>query len=708
VPITDYCDQNQLTTRQRLELFGHICQAVQHAHTKGIIHRDLKPSNVLVSEQDGQPSAKVIDFGIAKAISGRLTDKTLFTDLHQMIGTPVYMSPEQAEGSADIDTRTDIYSLGVLLYELLTGTTPFEATSLRSAAYAEVQRIIREVEPPRPSTRLSESVTTQSGVATARGTEPRKLTRLVRGELDWIVMKAIEKDRGRRYETANGLAMDVHRYLIGQPVLAAPPSTLYRAKKFVRRHKGGVAASSLVATSLIVGIVGFAWQARIAKARATELEQVSKFQADMLGQVDPTAAGILLTKDLKAKFEEALTKASLPDVERTTQIDGFAKQWQRINATDAARDLIDHTILKPAVAAIDKQFKNQPLVDATLREVLAERYAGMGLYDAALPLQKQALTIRRKELGEEHPDTLRSVNTLGQLLQAQGKLNDAEPYIREAFEKRTRVLGQGHPDTLESVNNMGLLLTEQGKLSDAEPYFRDALKKRRLLGKERFSDMWQSINNMGYLLRAQGKLSEAEPYFREALEKSRRVLGEEHPDTLISISNLSRLLMLQGKLGEAEPLLREVLEKRRRVLGEEHPDTLTSIANMGYLLQSQGKLTEAESEDREVLEKSRRVLGEEHPTTIIAIMHVGRVLQSEGKLSAAEPYLREALEKSRQVLGEEHPTTLISIDNMGNLLQAEHKLSESEPLRREALAKSRHVLGEEAQDTLITLGGLGS
>jgi len=249
-PITSYCGKHRLSIVRRLELFDQVCAAVQHAHTKGIIHRDLKPNNVLVSTQDDQPFAKVIDFGIAKATSGRLTDKTLYTEQQLMMGTPLYMSPEQAEGSADIDTRTDIYALGVILYELLTDTTPIESHSLRAAGYAEVQRIIREVEPPRPSARLSQAKATLPGVATRRATEPHKLARMIRGELDWIVMKAIEKERARRYETASGLAMDVRRYLAGEPVLAAPPSVSYRLRKFVRRNKGAVAAGSLVAAAL--------------------------------------------------------------------------------------------------------------------------------------------------------------------------------------------------------------------------------------------------------------------------------------------------------------------------------------------------------------------------------------------------------------------------------------------------------------------------
>ncbi|HTD29822.1 MAG TPA: tetratricopeptide repeat protein, partial [Xanthomonadaceae bacterium] len=541
-PISSYCSKHALSITQRLQLFDQVCAAVQHAHTKGIIHRDLKPNNILVSTQDDQPFAKVIDFGIAKATSGRLTDKTLFTEQFLMMGTPLYMSPEQAEGSADIDTRTDIYSLGVILYELLTDTTPIDSNSLRTAGYAEVQRIIREVEPLRPSARLSRSVTTKLGAEAKQRDATRKLTKMIRGDLDWIVMKAIEKDRARRYETANGLAMDVRRYLAGEAVLAAPPSAVYRLQKFVRRNKGAVAAGSLIAAALVVGIAGFAWQAHIARARAAELEQVSGFQAAMLGQVDPTAAGKLLSDDVQNKFAAALTKAGMSGAERAREVAVFVSQWQRVNATDTATDLIDSTILKPAVAAIDKQFRSQPLVDASLRQVLADRYADMGLYDAAMPLQRSALATRRRELGDDNPDTLTSIQNTGNLLEAQDKLGAAEPYFREALAKRRRVLGEDNPDTLASLGGLGTLLDDQGKLTEAEPYLRGALeKRRRVLGGDDPATL-ASINDMAGLLLDQGKLSEAEPYLREALEKDRRVRGEEHPDTLKLINNLGVVL----------------------------------------------------------------------------------------------------------------------------------------------------------------------
>ena len=259
MPITECCDQNHLTPRQRLELFIPVCQAVQHAHQKGIIHRDLKPSNILVTVDDTLPVVKVIDFGVAKALGQELTDKTLFTCFAQMIGTPLYMSPEQAgQSGLDIDTRSDIYSLGVLLYELLTGTTPFNKDRFKQAAYDEIRRIIREEEPPKPSTRLSDSKDSLPSISAQRHTEPSKLTRLVRGELDWIVMKALEKDRNRRYETANGFASDVQRYLADEAVQACPPSAGYRLRKFTRRNKAALAMICVIAGALVMAVVGLA------------------------------------------------------------------------------------------------------------------------------------------------------------------------------------------------------------------------------------------------------------------------------------------------------------------------------------------------------------------------------------------------------------------------------------------------------------------
>jgi serine/threonine protein kinase/tetratricopeptide (TPR) repeat protein len=290
-PITQYCDENSLSIRDRLTLFASVCQAIQHAHTKGIIHRDIKPTNVLVTRQDGQAVVKVIDFGIAKAMGQQLTEKTLFTNFAQMIGTPLYMSPEQAELSGtDIDTRSDIYSLGVLLYELLTGSTPVSKQQLKRAAFDEIRRIIREDEAQRPSNRISTSEAAPS-IAAQRHTEPAKLTKLVRGELDWIVMKAIEKDRNRRYETANGFAADLQRYLADEPVQACPPSAVYRFRKFARRNRGRLAAAAILAAALLVAFSGIGWALRDRQAREAEIaRQQSERQLRLTAQVNKNLA----------------------------------------------------------------------------------------------------------------------------------------------------------------------------------------------------------------------------------------------------------------------------------------------------------------------------------------------------------------------------------------------------------------------------------
>jgi len=722
VPITEYCNRRKLPLRERLHLFSLVCGAVQHAHQKGIIHRDIKPSNVLVTFVDDKPAPKVIDFGIAKATQARLTEHTLFTELGQFIGTPAYMSPEQSDPiGADVDTRSDIYSLGVLLYELLTGTTPFDGKALRNAGLDEIKRIIREDEPPRPSTRLSRLGAELDAVARLRAIAPSRLRATLRGDLDWIVMKALEKDRRRRYETANGLAMDLERHLAGEPVVAAPPSASYRLHKFVKRNRTPVAAGGAVALALVLGVVGFAWQSAVARGqrdrallaeeqtrrRANELDQVVDFQAQMLAQIDPTAAGIELTQDVRARFDAALAKAELSDEERTRQVEAFADQWSRVNATDAARELIDLTILRPAARAIDKQFADQPTVAATLRHKLAERYYGLGLFGAALALEQQALAERRCVLGDEHPDTLISVNTAGVYLSDLGRAEEAEASYRDAIEKTRRVLGDDHRDTLVCISNLGSLLLTGGRIAEAEPYVHEALDRRRRVLGDDDAETLDSVRLLGVLRKEQGRLDECEACYRQVLAGRRRALGETHPDTLSMMHDLGVLLNTRGKLDEATACFREVTALKRRVLGEAHPSTLRSMQGLGTVLDSSGRSEEAEALLREALASQRRLLGADHISTSATMGNLAVLLLRRNKLAEAEPIARETLERRTRVFGPSHNATLVANNVMGQVLIGQGRLAEGEPYWQEAAAIGRRVLGAAHPDTLVYVHNLG-
>lgn len=617
-PITEYCDQHQLTIVDRLKLFEQVCLAVQHAHTKGVIHRDLKPSNVLVSTHEDQPFAKIIDFGIAKAVSGRLTDRTLLTRQHQLVGTPLYMSPEQAAGSIDIDTRADVYALGALLYELLTGTTPFSPDSLQAASLAEMQRIIREVEPPRPSARLSESVDTLNHAASSSQSQPRRLTKTIRGELDWIVMKALEKERERRYDSANGLAQDIHRYLSGQPVKAAPPSRIYRLRKLIRRNKLLVSSALGVSTALLVGIIAFAWQARIAQQRADELEQVSKFQGEMLQRINAADAGRLISTTVRHHLEEALDSPDVSPSERQRSSKAFTKQWTKINDADLARDVVDGLILQPASDAVEAQFRDRPLIDATLSDVLAQRYRQLGMYDKALRMQLRALDLRRAQLGENHVATIEATHEAGLVLRMLGRSDEAEDYHRRAVEGFLALHDWPHDDTVTAIGNLAMILVDLGRAAEAEPLAREALQLGRQLNNPDPRSNWTEINNLAFVLQSLRQLEESESLFRELLNDQRELDGEDNGAFITTLNNLGGVLYLQGKLDETEECWRAVVESRRKHLGMDNPYTLRAAKNLVDVLLRKGNLIEAEPLAIDVADRSKRVLGAQHRETLIA------------------------------------------------------------------------------------------
>ncbi|MBZ0269641.1 serine/threonine-protein kinase, partial [bacterium] len=466
--ITRYCDERRLSTRERVALFVFVCTAVQHAHQKGVIHRDLKPSNLLVTVEGGEATPKVIDFGIAKAVDEPLTDRTMLTMQGQMIGTPAYMSPEQAAGALFVDTTTDIYSLGAVLYELLTGAPPFEPESLESAGLEGMSRILREVDPPTPSTRVSRLGEASTGVAARRGTEPQALRGELQGELDWITMRAMEKDPGRRYASASDLAADLRRYLAHEPVTAAPPSAAYRTRKFARRHRTGVGIAAAVAVTLVVFAVTMAVQAnRIAAERdranreRESAERVASFLSEMLGSVQPEVLGNSLWIDLRRRVAESRRAAGATDAEIADADAEFAALMRGVNPTDAALRLLDEEILARAGLTVDAQLAGDPRIAARLHHTFARTYRELGLLDRAEPQALAAIELGREQFGADDAETLRARNEWSVLLQRQGRLDEAEENGRETLERSQAALGPDAPTTLAALTNRAVLLSLQ-------------------------------------------------------------------------------------------------------------------------------------------------------------------------------------------------------------------------------------------------------
>jgi len=721
-PIVEYCDKNNLSIEDRLELFAQVCNAVQHAHTKGIIHRDIKPSNILVSTQDGRPHAKVIDFGIAKATASKLTEKTLFTEHRQLIGTPEYMSPEQAEGSLDIDTRTDVYSLGVLLYELLTGTTPFTGKELRSAAYAEIQRIIREVEPPKPSTRLSNNSDTLASVAAKRHTVPTRLGMIVRGELDWIVMKALEKDRQRRYETANGLMMDVRRYLGGEAVLAAPPSNAYRFKKMIRRNKGLVAAGSAVAAALLIGVVAFAWQAKVASDQRDIAVAAQQAESEQRKQADAARAEAL-AQEAKAKEQEAEAVKQATEAKKQAEIAKAVATFQTdmLAAVDPAnlpkdpvtgQPLKDSvTVVQTIVAAVKKldadggnegSLKDQPLVEAAVRNTIGMTLQALGRYDEAEPNLKRSLAIRRKVLPAGHPDIAASLNDLAQLLLLQNKLSEADPLQRESLAIDRATLPAGHPNIASNLDNLAKIRLAEDKPAEAEPLFREALAIRRAAYPAQHAVIGLGLNNLANTLRAQNKLTEAEPLQREALAINRAALPAGHPHIAIGLNSLGLLLSAQNKLAEAEPLYREALAINRAALPVGHPEIATNLNNLAILLFTQGNFAEAEPLQREAVEIWRAALPPEHPNIVSGLNSLGMVLHAQNKFAEAEPLLREALDIRKRSFPVGHIQIAVGFSSLARVQHALGKTAEA----RAGLDQAIAIVRENSPDGSLDLAGL--
>jgi serine/threonine protein kinase/tetratricopeptide (TPR) repeat protein len=713
-PITRYCDDKHLSVRQRLELFGDVCRAVQHAHQKGIIHRDLKPNNILIAPFDGKPVVKVIDFGVAKATGQRLTDATLFTGFGAVVGTPQYMSPEQAEtNNQDIDTRSDIYSLGVLLYELLTGSTPLTQKRVQEAALLEILRVIREEEPPRPSTRLS-STAELPAISAQRHTEPAKLTRLVRGELDWIVMKALDKDRNRRYETANALALDIQCFLRDEPVQACPPSVGYRLRKFARRHRGPVLAACLLLTTLLTGIVGTTWgllvaeqahQAEAEQRHKVEQERDAKEKARKEAEDNNRKALALAATEREAKQAEAAQRQQAEAIAKLLE-----SVFLELDPDEAALHLQKELAgrLDQVAAKVAKESDVAPLVQARLRTAVGTAYLALGEYGKAAAQHEKALELYQLHQGPDDPLTLRSLERLAEAYRKGGQLEKALDLHRQLLEKREAQLGPEHYGTLVSMNNLALAYADTGQLHQAVPLFDQALPKaKKLLGPDHYFTI-VLMNNLAGAYSRLRDYSKARPLAEQAYAAAERRLGPDHGQTLRAMDNLALLLVRTGDFQKGLPLLEEALNKMSTRFGPDHPLTLHALNNLGVAYLDAGHFVKAMAVLQQALEKAKDKFGPDHGHTLLCAHNLALAYFTTNQLQKARPLLEETLDRMMATLGPDHYLTTRTMNDLGVAYFTEKRVEKALPLLQKAVQKMRVQFRPDHPDTVRAMINLGT
>jgi serine/threonine protein kinase/tetratricopeptide (TPR) repeat protein len=684
LPLTRFCDEARLTPRDRLKLFAPICQAVQHAHQKGIVHRDLKPANILVTLVDGNPEPKVIDFGVAKAIAGKLTDESLSTQLGSVVGTLEYMAPEQAGFSGeDIDTRADIYSLGVILYELLTGLRPIDARRLKNAAITEMIRIIKEEEPSKPSTRLSTDESLPS-TAAVRQIEPRRLMAMLRGELDWVVMKCLEKGRERRYQTANGLSRDIERYLADEPVEARPPSAGYRIRKFVKRHKRTAIATSFVLLALVVGIAGTTYGLVRAEIRRKEAERAQKAEAEQRARAESER-----NKALAAERESGIERDKAVAAEaKTRAINDFLTQDLLTQAEPANSAAEDHVtlleVLDRAATKVGQRFADQPGLESALRATIAGTYHGLASWEKA-EAQWRSLLEAAQQRDPQSADFYLALDGLAHILRHRGRRDtEAVKLAETAAEGLKRTLGPDHSDTLAALHNLASVYWDAGRLPDAVALLERVRNAKIAKLGGGHPDTLGTLNNLATAYQRTGKLAEAIALFERVRDAKLARLGPDHPDTLTTLSNLAGAYGYADRLAEAIALFERVRDAQLPRLGPDHPLTLTTLDNLAQAYQQAGRLPEAIALHERVRDARIARLGPDHPETLMTLNNLATDYWWVKRLDLSVPLFEQVLKQRVARLGRQHPDTQGTVANLGVNYKDAGQLDAAIPLLEEA------------------------